>query len=288
MINLTELDERIEKCERILAANPNSTIFAALADAYRRRGMLDKAFAVARKGLHQHTNYGPGHLVMAKLNLDRRMFDLAEHELRLAMELDGRTRATELLLAEIYILRERFEEALKILEPIAVSAPDNVPVRNLLATARKGYQKIHGSTARLVQQKQSDESATKELEFISPAEALLYLCDFSGVVGGGLVSREGLVLEQMGLAPEMLEVLGAVTAAIFSSSEIGLPPELFGTPEQLWIETDNARFWIAEITGQIWIVVCKPDVNFGAFKLHALKIKNRVKATHQKPGQAER
>ena len=66
MISVAELDERIERCLTILADNPHSQVFAALAEAYRRRGDLGRAFSVCKNGLKHHPDYAPAHIVMAK------------------------------------------------------------------------------------------------------------------------------------------------------------------------------------------------------------------------------
>ena len=50
MATTSELDDRIEKCQRLLDADPNSQIFAALAEAYRKKGELDLAFRICKNG----------------------------------------------------------------------------------------------------------------------------------------------------------------------------------------------------------------------------------------------
>lgn len=116
MYPTTQLDERIAKCEKILSENSESLIFAALSDAYRKKGDLAKGFSICSRGLKLHPDYGPGHLVMAKINLERGMYSEAEKELSLAVQADGTTRATELLLAQILVRKNQIKEAKKILE----------------------------------------------------------------------------------------------------------------------------------------------------------------------------
>jgi len=89
MIDTAQIDDRISKCQKILEVDPNSQIFAALAEAYRKRGDLDKAFQVCQNGLWIHPSYGSGHLVMSKINLDRGLYDWAEIEANKAQDLDG-------------------------------------------------------------------------------------------------------------------------------------------------------------------------------------------------------
>lgn len=282
MLNLAEIDERIQKCEKILSENPGSQIFAALADSYRRRGLLDRAFAICREGLRRHPNYGPGHLVMAKLHLERRMFELAEREARLAMELEGRTRVTEILLAEIYLGHGRFADALALLEPLAATGPRDPQIKTLITKAKIGAQKSRTVPVRTKAPAAEVEPEPRPVP-LDPAGALQLLRDFAGVAGAAIVSREGLVLEQVGLPKNLAEAVGAVASAIFGSTAASLPEPVFGSCEQLWIETDAARYWIAAVVEKIWVVVCRPDINFGSFKLHAEEIKRRVRDDAPQP-----
>jgi predicted Zn-dependent protease len=125
MQSAVKVDERISKCEEILEKNPDSVIFAALSDAYRRRGDLAKAFHVCSRGLKSHPDYGPGHLVMAKINLERGMYSEAEKELTFAVQADGKTRATELLLAQILVKKKETKDAKRILEKLKIADPEN-------------------------------------------------------------------------------------------------------------------------------------------------------------------
>jgi len=103
MINIVELDERINKCLAILQDNPRSRIFAALAEAYRRRGEVGRAFSICKNGLRIHPDYGAAHVVMAKLYLHQNMVEQARASIERAVELDGQSRSTDLVLADIYL-----------------------------------------------------------------------------------------------------------------------------------------------------------------------------------------
>lgn len=137
MFSRSDIDERISKCTKILDENPSSQIFAALAEAYRKRGDLDISFRTCQNGLKIHPHYGSAHLVMAKINLDKGMYDWAESELKKAIDLDGTTRATELLLSEIYIYKGEFNRASQILERLGQGDPGNPQIQKLLEIARK-------------------------------------------------------------------------------------------------------------------------------------------------------
>ena len=103
MLNIAELDERIEKCLSILEGNPRSQVFAALADAYRKRGEFGRAFSVCKGGLRQHDDYAPAYIVLAKLYQHQNMHDEALSAVRRAIDIDGATRASDFLEAEVLI-----------------------------------------------------------------------------------------------------------------------------------------------------------------------------------------
>ncbi len=56
---------------------PASRVFAPLAEAYRKLGMLDEALQVLRDGLRRHPNYVLGYLVLAQCYADQRKHEAA-------------------------------------------------------------------------------------------------------------------------------------------------------------------------------------------------------------------
>ncbi|RME27850.1 MAG: hypothetical protein D6800_04560, partial [Candidatus Zixiibacteriota bacterium] len=137
MTATAQLDERIAKCHKILQSDPNSQIFAALAEAYRKKGELDTAFRICQNGLRVHPSYGSAHIVMAKINLDRGLYDWAETEVQKAREIDGNSRAIELLLAEIQIYKGDFQNAIRLLKKLHESDPTNEHIAKLLDIAER-------------------------------------------------------------------------------------------------------------------------------------------------------
>ncbi|HLG93901.1 MAG TPA: tetratricopeptide repeat protein [candidate division Zixibacteria bacterium] len=282
MLNLAELDDRIVKCERILSENPNSQIFAALADAHRRKGQLDKALEVCRSGLKLHPNYGSAHLVMAKVHMDRQMYELAEKALEEAIRLEGRTRATELLLCEIFIHKKKLPEALSILEKLHITDPENQEVKYLLELCRKETGKIRPSAeitrpsfsapARPGQKRGDSDIFTLEAEraqdsVIGPEEALDELFAIPEVDALMVVNREGLIIDKRFRGSWDADSLAAISASVFTVAEDNLEKVDLGQLEKVWIDTDGVSFLAVRMEEKVLMVVYRPDINLGAFKM---------------------
>lgn len=131
MITVAELDERIERCLSILADNPHSQVFAALAEAYRRRGEFGRAFSVCKNGLKHHPDYALAHIVMAKLYMHQRMTEEALASLQRAVEIDGPTRATDLLEAELHLTMRHATAAQAVINRLRAAQPKDPMVEEL-------------------------------------------------------------------------------------------------------------------------------------------------------------
>lgn len=62
--------------------NPRSRVFAPLAEAYRKMGMMDKAFKILKTGIRIHPDYILGHMTLAACYIDIDKFNLAYAALR--------------------------------------------------------------------------------------------------------------------------------------------------------------------------------------------------------------
>lgn len=79
--------------------DPRSRVFAPLAEAYRKAGLLNEAIEIARDGIRIHPHFIGGHVALA-----RALFDQGQ-----------------------------YQEVVKELEPVVMDAPDNLVAQKLLA-----------------------------------------------------------------------------------------------------------------------------------------------------------
>ena len=280
MVDLLELEERIEKCHKILSEHPDSQIFAALAEAYRKKGELDKAFEFCRNGLRNHPDYGAGHQIMAKINFDREMYSEAEKELLLAIKLDGRTRLTEQLLSRIMIKRGEFKEAKNIVEKLLSTDKKNSILKTLLEEVQKGLKEekkrgvVFTPPEELTpREKKPAKVIEKNLPF---SEALFSLTSLPSLMAALVIGDDGLVRESRLKIDFDQESLGATGTQIFREIRECLPRISFGGLQQFLLETEEMCFWAIKLKKYILLLVCRSEANLGFLKIQVDQILERL------------
>lgn len=274
MVDVAVIEERIGKCRKILDVDPNSQIFAALAESYRKKGELDKAFRTCQSGLRIHPNYGSAHMVMSKINLDRGMYDWAEAEAKLAADLDGRTRAYELLLSEVYIYQGHFRNALELLEGLHETDPENSKVNRLIEMAKSLPQE---QVTMMTPSESVDEAV-----YVNPvvesvvetgsaklagAEVLKRAIGIAGVDGALFINSEGLVVDkQWKLAMDPM-VCGATIGETGSDLSKQLMENSLGCIRTLLIETTGPVFYLVRVEDGTFVFVSGNDVNLGGMRM---------------------
>lgn len=285
MIDLSDIDERIAKCNKILDENPSSQIFAALAEAHRKKGELDKAFRICQNGLKVHPNYGSAHLVMAKINLDKGMYDWAESEVQKAVELDGATRATDLLLSEIHIYKGEFNKACRMLETLHQADPNNEQIKKLLDIAHKiPVDSDHGAPIGIAPSRAvapapvpgppkapAKAKPTPKPEHREPGldykQILKSLVATPGIDGVLLLKSDGLVIEAVWNIPGETDVVGALSVEAARFATVQMRESGFGNLNSMMIETPDSLIYLAGIKGKLLAVICSETVNLGSLKM---------------------
>ena len=123
-----ELDELFDRYR--LA--PDSTIFAPLADACRKAGMVEEALLVCARGVNAHPHYASGHVVHGKCYFDAARSADAEASFRRVLELDGRNLVA---LKYLGIIRAELGDAAgarRFFEDILALDPDDRDIRRRL------------------------------------------------------------------------------------------------------------------------------------------------------------
>jgi predicted regulator of Ras-like GTPase activity (Roadblock/LC7/MglB family)/lipopolysaccharide biosynthesis regulator YciM len=276
MHTTAQLEERISKCEEILSQNPESLVFAALSDAYRKKGDLGKAFHACSQGLKVNPNYGAGHLVMARINLERGMYTEAEKELAWAEQADGRTRATELLMAQILINKGQVKEARRLLEKVRSTDPDNQVVTELLQSIEE-----ETKAGRPGWDVMTVDDRLHISKVIDLKDGVHYLKSLPGVQGASIVDADGVVVESK-LNPNLSpELVGAVAARITACVEPGISRIGFGQYQDVWVGTVGLELWIHAFAERHLVLCYSPEANVGALRLRVNELLEHLSANLQ-------
>jgi len=281
-----EIDNRIGKCQKLLELDPNSQIFAALAEAFRKKGELEKAFQVCQNGLRIHPNYGPAHIVMAKVNLDRGLYDWAEAELEKARQVDGNNRTVELLLAEIYIYKGDYQPAIKLLKKLATQDPRNDHVRKLLDIAMKipkeqeeqiGRPVAESGPLTMVQRSEDVSPAPdKPPARVSTSQVLVESLKIPGLEGALFINLEGLVIESQWRSRMDSTTCGAALAEVSKFLDQELMKVSFGRVGTVLIETARQVFYLLRIANGMLLVIGGAEVNLGTLRMKMAGLMERL------------
>jgi len=283
-----EIENRITKCQKILDTNPNSQIFAALAEAFRKKGDLEKAFRVCQNGLRVHPDYGAAHVVMAKINLDRGLYDWAEEEVNRARATDGNNRTVELLLAEIYIYKGEYKSAIKLLKKLAEADPQNEHVRRLLEIAMKIPQEQavmigspvtdQASSTVVVDRREPEPVPVKPPTKLSKADVLRGTFGIDGIQGALFVNTEGLLIASEWQSQIDSATCGAALAEVINFLSQELMKVSFGRVNTVLVETAGIVFYLIHVDQGMYVVVGNAQVNLGTLRMKMAGLVQQVEA----------
>jgi predicted regulator of Ras-like GTPase activity (Roadblock/LC7/MglB family) len=281
MTQVTELDDRIAKCNKILTENPNSQIFAALAEAYRKKGEVDKAFRICQTGLKVHPKYGSAHFVMAKINMDKGLYDWSEMEVVKAIELDGHSHATDLLLAEIYIQKGEFNKATKLLSSLQAGGASSQHIERLMEMVKKlplEVQSITGTAPDKTGAEEAEkmEDITKPAEPVTLRELLDAIAELAGVDGVLLINREGLVADSRWDDPRAPELYGALAREIERTIQSQIDISHFGKYENVLIEADDLVMCMLPLKDNLFLIKGNKQLNLGTLRLRLTGLLSRM------------
>lgn len=130
----------VEKYQNILAKDPNSQVFAPLADAYLEMGMLQEAESLARSGIKRHPNLAGGFVVLGKIYRAKSDSEQAIECLRKAVALAPTNILAHQTLGEIFFDEREAKEALKCFKMVLFLNPN-------AERARKIVQKLESVSA---------------------------------------------------------------------------------------------------------------------------------------------
>ncbi|MFQ5559630.1 MAG: tetratricopeptide repeat protein [Nitrospinota bacterium] len=123
MINENLQDYFIRAYTKTIKRNPDSFVFMPLANAYKKRGMLDEAMRTIRRGLRIYPHYTSAKALSGELLFLLGKFDEAEIELRAVAKRSKEHILSRKLLVEIYQKLNLPHEALIFVDDLIKICP---------------------------------------------------------------------------------------------------------------------------------------------------------------------
>lgn len=105
--------EFVERYQLELQKNPNSKVFAPLAEAYRKMGLVDEAIRICVRGVNLHPDFVSGRVAYAKALLEKKALKDALTQLEKAAQISPDNILAFTLLAETLMELRRPKDALK-------------------------------------------------------------------------------------------------------------------------------------------------------------------------------
>lgn len=125
----------INELKKKLDENPDSLVFAHLADAYRKQGSLDEGLAVCKKGLERHPANTSGRVVLGRIYHQQGKEAEATAELKKALELDPDNLMAHSLLGAIFTGKKDYQAAIEEYQKVLALNPDDEEAQSSLKTA---------------------------------------------------------------------------------------------------------------------------------------------------------
>jgi len=156
-----------------LEDDPNSLVFAPLAEAYRRDGSLDEAYSVCSKGLEKNPDYSNGHLVLGRIYQGQTKLDNAVFEFKKVLEFDPENLMAHSLLGSLFMQKSDFKAAIDEYQAILTLTPDDDETQKLLKVAIEKAANVSQTEPSIKESAVEKESISASMASITMAE--LYL-----------------------------------------------------------------------------------------------------------------
>ena len=127
-----DLRPGIERYYEKWKKDPQSRIFAQLADAYRKSGMLDEAIEICMEGLKVHPSYGSARMVLARAYQEKGQDLEAEREFSEIIKNDPNNLLANRLLGDLLYKGGRVQQALEQYQRVLKLTPLDREIKETL------------------------------------------------------------------------------------------------------------------------------------------------------------
>lgn len=127
----------VERYQLIFEKDPNSKVFAPLAEAYRRMGLIDEAIDLAERGVQKHPHFSSGRVALGKCYSQKGVHDKAIENLKTAVDLSPENILAHQLLADNYLKIGRMPEALQAYKMVLFINPADTKIAGIVKKLEK-------------------------------------------------------------------------------------------------------------------------------------------------------
>jgi len=114
-------------------ANPRSRVFAPLAEAYRKSGLVDEAIDICKEGLEYHPNFISGMVALSRCYFDKGQYTATIKELEKVVSEAPDNFLAQKLLAESYSLVGSAQNALKAYKMVLFLNPRDADAKKIVS-----------------------------------------------------------------------------------------------------------------------------------------------------------
>ncbi len=132
-----DMSSFVERYQLIFEKDPDSKVFAPLAEAYRRMGLLDEAIDLAEKGIKKHPHFSSGRVALGKCYAQKNMHEKAIENLKVAVDLSPENILAQQLLAESYLKLNLMDKALQAYKMILFLNPNDTKAAGIVKKLEK-------------------------------------------------------------------------------------------------------------------------------------------------------
>jgi tetratricopeptide (TPR) repeat protein len=112
--------------------DPNSRVFAPLAEAYRKAGLVDEAIKIAQEGVKIHPGFVGGRVALARAYFDKRLYREVVDELAGIVQDVPDNLVAQRLLAEAHLILGEIAPALSAYKMLLYFSPQDVETGKLV------------------------------------------------------------------------------------------------------------------------------------------------------------
>ncbi|MBN1573934.1 MAG: hypothetical protein JW984_12120 [Deltaproteobacteria bacterium] len=151
----------MEKYQSMLAKNPSSRVFAALAECYRKQGMLDEAIHLCVEGVKKYPNYMSGRVALGRAYFDKGMIKEAKEELEKVVSITPNNIVANKVLGDVHLFEEDINGAGVFFGKVLSMSPEDEEVAAKLKDVKAG---INPLSAAIKEAKKEEEGEAKAVE----------------------------------------------------------------------------------------------------------------------------